>query len=50
MTACDYSADEMMTVTAARQLRDQAVCFVGIGLAENKMRSRKKGKKRKIKN
>jgi glutaconate CoA-transferase subunit B len=28
----DYSADEMMTVTAARQLRDGAVCFVGIGL------------------
>jgi glutaconate CoA-transferase subunit B len=27
-----YSADEMMTVTAARQLRDGAVCFVGIGL------------------
>ena len=27
-----YSADEMMTVTAARQLRNGAVCFVGIGL------------------
>ena len=27
-----YTADEMMTVTAARQLRDKAVCFVGIGL------------------
>ncbi len=27
-----YSADEMMTVTAARQLRDGCVCFVGIGL------------------
>ena len=26
------TADEMMTVTAARQLRDGAVCFVGIGL------------------
>jgi glutaconate CoA-transferase subunit B len=26
-----YSSDEMMTVTAARQLRDGAVCFVGIG-------------------
>jgi glutaconate CoA-transferase, subunit B len=28
----DYSTDEMMTVSAARMLRDQAVCFVGIGL------------------
>ena len=27
-----YSAYEMMTVTAARQLRDGSVCFVGIGL------------------
>ncbi|WP_414684511.1 CoA-transferase subunit beta [Microbulbifer sp.] len=27
-----YTQDEMMTVTAARQLRDGAVCFVGIGL------------------
>ncbi|HVN44567.1 MAG TPA: CoA-transferase [Steroidobacteraceae bacterium] len=27
-----YSRDEIMTVTAARQLRDGAVCFVGIGL------------------
>src|SRR5438105_7477772 len=27
-----YSADEMMTVTAARQLTNGAVCFVGIGL------------------
>jgi glutaconate CoA-transferase subunit B len=27
-----YSADEMMTVTAARQLGNGAVCFVGIGL------------------
>ncbi|MEX0863351.1 MAG: CoA-transferase [Acidimicrobiia bacterium] len=27
-----YTADEMMTVTAARQLRDGQVCFVGIGL------------------
>jgi glutaconate CoA-transferase subunit B len=27
-----YTADEMMTVTAARQLRNGAVCFVGIGL------------------
>src|ERR1700751_2630609 len=28
----DYSTDEMMTVSAARMLRDRAVCFVGIGL------------------
>ena len=27
-----YTADEMMTVTAARLLRNGAVCFVGIGL------------------
>ena len=27
-----YTADEMMTVAAARQLHDRAVCFVGIGL------------------
>ena len=27
-----YTADEMMTVTAARQLTNGAVCFVGIGL------------------
>jgi len=27
-----YTADEMMTVTAARQLSNGAVCFVGIGL------------------
>jgi glutaconate CoA-transferase, subunit B len=27
-----YTAEEMMTVTAARQLRNGAVCFVGIGL------------------
>jgi glutaconate CoA-transferase subunit B len=27
-----YSSDEMMTVTAARMLRNGAVCFVGIGL------------------
>ena len=27
-----YSADEMMTVAAARMLRNDAVCFVGIGL------------------
>jgi glutaconate CoA-transferase subunit B len=28
----DYSADEMMAVAAARRLRDDNVCFVGIGL------------------
>lgn len=28
----DYTADEMMTVAAARQLRDGTACFVGIGL------------------
>jgi glutaconate CoA-transferase subunit B len=28
----DYTTDEMMTVAAARELRDGAVCFVGIGL------------------
>jgi glutaconate CoA-transferase subunit B len=27
-----YSSDEIMTVTAARQLQNGAVCFVGIGL------------------
>jgi glutaconate CoA-transferase, subunit B len=27
-----YTADEMMTVTAARSLRDGMTCFVGIGL------------------
>src|ERR1700740_3113327 len=32
MSAPDYSRDEMMTVRAARQLRNRAVCFVGIGL------------------
>ncbi len=32
MSATAYSADEMMTVTAARQLTNGAVCFVGIGL------------------
>jgi glutaconate CoA-transferase, subunit B len=30
--ARDYTPDEIMTVTAARQLPDGAVCFVGIGL------------------
>ncbi len=28
----DYTSDEIMTVTAARHLRDGQVCFVGIGL------------------
>ncbi len=28
----DYSSDEMMTVSAARALRDGVTCFVGIGL------------------
>ncbi len=28
----DYSSDEMMTVSAARALRDNVTCFVGIGL------------------
>jgi glutaconate CoA-transferase, subunit B len=28
----DYTADEIMTVSAARMLRGRAVCFVGIGL------------------
>ncbi len=28
----DYSADEMMTIAAARLLEDRMVCFVGIGL------------------
>ena len=32
MSAPDYTRDEIMTVTAARQLRNAAVCFVGIGL------------------
>nr|MDT0657347.1 CoA-transferase [Micromonospora sp. DSM 115978] len=30
--ADDWSADEMMTVAAARRLRDGTACFVGIGL------------------
>ena len=30
--AMDYSADEMMTVAAARALHDATSCFVGIGL------------------
>jgi glutaconate CoA-transferase, subunit B len=32
MSASAYTSDEIMTVTAARQLRNGAVCFVGIGL------------------
>ena len=32
MSAAEYSADEIMTVAAARQLANGAVCFVGIGL------------------
>jgi glutaconate CoA-transferase subunit B len=31
-TGAGYSADEMMTVTAAQALRDRMTCFVGIGL------------------
>ena len=30
--ANSYAADEMMTVAAARELKDETVCFVGIGL------------------
>ncbi len=30
--AASYTADEMMTVAASRELRDGTVCFVGIGL------------------
>jgi glutaconate CoA-transferase, subunit B len=32
MSAAPYSAAEMMTVAAARALRDDDICFVGIGL------------------
>jgi glutaconate CoA-transferase subunit B len=32
MSTRSYSADEMMTVAAARMLRNGSVCFVGIGL------------------
>ena len=32
MTAAPFSATEMMTIAAARALRDDDVCFVGIGL------------------
>ena len=32
MTDASFTADELMTVAAARELRDRTVCFVGIGL------------------
>jgi glutaconate CoA-transferase, subunit B len=32
LEAGPYTADEMMTISAARKLRNGAVCFVGIGL------------------
>ncbi len=32
MTETDYTSDEIMSIVAARQLRDGQVCFVGIGL------------------
>src|SRR5207253_5086341 len=32
MSAAGHTPDEMMTVTAAHQLRNGAVCLVGIGL------------------
>jgi glutaconate CoA-transferase subunit B len=28
----DYTAEEMMTIAAARKFRDRAICFVGVGL------------------
>jgi glutaconate CoA-transferase subunit B len=31
-TAEEYTSEEMMTVAAARQFRDAATCFVGVGL------------------
>ena len=31
-TASDFTTDEMMTVAASHELKDGAVCFVGIGL------------------
>src|ERR1039458_3678205 len=31
-TGIEYSSDEMMTVAAARMMRNGASCFVGIGL------------------
>ena len=32
MATATYSASEMMTVAAARAMRDDDICFVGIGL------------------
>jgi len=32
MSAAEFTADELMTVSAARELRDRSGCFVGIGL------------------
>ena len=32
MSDLPYTSDEMMTVSAARMLRDKQICFVGIGL------------------
>ncbi len=32
MSAAEFTADELMTVAAARELQDRSVCFVGIGL------------------
>jgi glutaconate CoA-transferase subunit B len=32
MTDLGYTSDEIMSIVAARQLRDGQVCFVGIGL------------------
>jgi len=32
MSAAEFTADELMTVAAARELQDRTVCFVGIGL------------------
>src|SRR5690606_41994264 len=37
--AQDWSPDEMMTIAAARDLRDGQVCFVGIGLPSRAARS-----------
>ena len=32
MSDLGYSADEIMTIAAARQLHNDTVCFVGIGM------------------
>jgi glutaconate CoA-transferase subunit B len=32
MSEAEFTADELMTVAAARELQDRTVCFVGIGL------------------